>query len=162
MTDLRIGVGVDAHRLVPERRLVLGGVDIPFDKGLAGHSDADVITHALIDALLGALALGTIGQHFPDSDPAYRGVSSLELLDRAVARVRERGYRVVNVDTVVVAQVPRLAGHLEQMASTLAGRLGVEPSRVSVKATSPEGMGELGRGEGMEAHAVVLLQAEDS
>ncbi len=155
---MRVGIGYDLHALVEGRPLVLGGVAIPHPRGLRGHSDADVLTHAVIDALLGAAALGTIGQHFPDTDPRFAGVSSLALLDETVRLVTAAGYRVVNVDSVITAQEPRLQTHLGTMALTLAGRLGVEASRVGVKATSPEGLGAMGRCEGIAAQAVALLE----
>ncbi len=155
---MRIGLGSDAHRLRAGRPLVLGGVIVPHPRGLEGHSDADVLTHALIDALLGAAALGTIGERFPDRDPRYRGISSLLLLDETRRLVEQAGYRVHNVDAVITAQEPRLAPHLGAMARTLAARLGLSPSAVSVKATSPEGLGALGRTEGIAAQAVVLLE----
>jgi 2-C-methyl-D-erythritol 2,4-cyclodiphosphate synthase len=155
---VRVGLGSDAHRLRSGRPLVLGGVIVPHPRGLEGHSDADVLTHALIDALLGAAALGTIGERFPDRDPRYRGISSLLLLDETRRLVEQAGYRVHNVDAVITAQEPRLAPHLGAMARTLAARLGVRPSAVSVKATSPEGLGALGRTEGIAAQAVVLLE----
>jgi 2-C-methyl-D-erythritol 2,4-cyclodiphosphate synthase len=154
---VRIGIGYDLHTLVEGRPLVLGGVEIPHGRGLRGHSDADVLTHAVIDALLGAAALGTIGEHFPDSDPRYAGVSSLVLLDEAWGLVRAAGYRIVNVDSVITAQEPRLQPHLRAMAGTLARRLGLEDSQVAVKATSPEGLGALGRAEGIAAQAVTLI-----
>jgi len=137
---------------------VLGGVTIEHPRGLEGHSDADVLTHAVIDALLGAAALGTIGEHFPDTDERYAGVSSLELLAMAAGLVEEAGYRVVNVDSVVVAQEPRLQPHLAEMAALLADHLGLEQQAVGVKATSPEGVGALGRADGIAAQAVVLLE----
>src|SRR5205823_8696293 len=155
---MRVGLGYDLHRLVEGRDLVLGGVSIPHRRGLDGHSDADVLTHAVIDALLGAAALGTIGEHFPDTDQRYAGISSLELLARAAGLVEEAGYRVVNVDSVVVAQEPRLQPHLAEMATLLADRLGLEQQAVGVKATSPEGVGSLGRADGIAAQAVVLLE----
>lgn len=155
---MRIGIGYDLHALVEGRPLVLGGVEVPHTRGLHGHSDADVLTHAVIDAMLGAAALGTIGEHFPDRDPRYAGVSSLALLEAARQIVERSGYRLVNVDTVVVAEEPRLQPHLRDMACTLAARLGVDVSRVGVKATSPEGLGALGRAEGIAAQAVVLLE----
>ena len=158
---MRVGIGYDLHALVEGRALVLGGVEVPHPRGLRGHSDADVLTHAVIDALLGAAALGTIGEHFPDSDPRFAGASSLALLDEAVAMVRRAGYRVVNVDSVVVAQEPRLQAHLGTMARTLAERLGVAASRVGVKATSPEALGAMGRREGIAAQAVALLEARE-
>jgi 2-C-methyl-D-erythritol 2,4-cyclodiphosphate synthase len=158
---VRIGIGYDLHALVEGRPLVLGGVEVPYPRGLRGHSDADVLTHAIIDALLGAAALGTIGEHFPDTDPRYAGVSSLVLLDETVRMVAEAGWRVGNVDSVITAQEPRLQPHLGTMARTLAARIGVEASRVAVKATSPEGLGALGRREGIAAQAVALLEARE-
>jgi 2-C-methyl-D-erythritol 2,4-cyclodiphosphate synthase len=157
---LRVGIGQDAHPLVEGRPLVLGGVRLPHDRGLQGHSDADVLTHAVIDALLGAAALGTIGEHFPDTDERYRGVSSTVLLEETAQLLRARGLRVVNVDTVISAQRPRLQDHLGDMARTLAGHLNVEATRVSVKATSPEGLGALGRAEGIAAQAIALLEED--
>ena len=142
---MRIGHGYDVHRLVEGRRLILGGVEVPFDKGLLGHSDADVLTHAVMDALLGACALGDIGHLFPDSDPAYAGADSLRLLDEVVSRLRQRGYRVGNVDATVLAQAPKLAPYLEQMRRNLARRLQVPMDAVSVKATTEEGLGFTGR-----------------
>jgi len=154
---LRVGLGYDLHPLGAGRPLILGGVAIEHEHGLEGHSDADVLCHAVIDALLGAAALGTIGEHFPDSDPSYEGVSSLELLAMTAAMVEEAGYRVVNVDSVIVAQEPRLQPHLARMALHLADRLGVDRQEVGVKASSPEGLGALGRRGGVAAQAGVLL-----
>ena len=156
---MRVGIGYDLHALVEGRPLVLGGVEVPHGRGLRGHSDADVLTHAVIDALLGAAALGTIGEHFPDSDPRFAGVSSLALLDETMRLLGAAGYRVVNVDSVVVAQEPRLQPLLGTMARTLADRMGVAGSCVAVKATSPEGLGAMGRREGIAAQAVALLEA---
>ena len=155
---MRIGHGYDVHRLVEGRRLILGGVDIPWEKGLLGHSDADVLTHAVMDALLGAAALGDIGKLFPDSDPAYKGADSLVLLGRVVKVLAENGYEIGNVDATVLAQRPKLAAHIPLMRDRLAAAMGVEPSRVSVKATTEEGLGFTGAGEGIAAHAVVLIQ----
>ena len=155
---IRVGLGQDQHVLEAGRRLVLGGVELDHPRGLRGHSDADVLTHAVIDALLGAAALGTIGEHFPDTDERYRGTSSLTLLAATAALVQEGGWRVGNVDSVIVAQQPRLAAHLGTMASRLAEVLGVEHGQVSVKATSPEGVGVLGREEAIAASAVALLE----
>ena len=155
---MRIGHGYDVHRLVEGRRLILGGVDIPWEKGLLGHSDADVLTHAVMDALLGAAALGDIGKLFPDSDPAYKGADSLALLGRVVQVLAENGYEIGNVDATVLAQRPKLAAHIPLMRDRLAAAMGVEPSRVSVKATTEEGLGFTGAGEGIAAHAVVLIQ----
>ncbi len=154
---MRIGHGYDVHRLVPDRRLILGGVEIPFSLGLLGHSDADVLTHAVMDALLGAAALGDIGQHFPDTDPAYAGADSLALLRRVTELLAQAGYAVGNVDATVLAQAPKLAPHIPRMRENLARAMGVEPDRVSVKATTEEGLGFTGRGEGIAAHAVALL-----
>jgi 2-C-methyl-D-erythritol 2,4-cyclodiphosphate synthase len=156
--DLRIGYGVDAHRLVPGRKLVLGGVDIPFDRGLEGHSDADVLAHAIGDALLGALALGDLGKHFPDTDPQYKDCSSLGLLQRITSMVAERKADIQNIDCTVIAEAPRLAQHIEEMKTKLAQVLEVGPERISIKATTTEGLGFCGTGEGIEARAVVLLR----
>lgn len=156
--DRSVGIGYDLHPLVEGRALVLGGVEVPFGRGLRGHSDADVLTHAVIDALLGAAALGTIGERFPDTDPRWEGVSSLVLLDDTVSAIEGCGWRVGNVDAVITAEAPRLQPHLAGMARTLAPRLKVPPERVGVKATSPEGLGALGRGEGIAAQAVALLE----
>ena len=154
---MRIGHGYDVHRLTEGRKLILGGVEIPFEKGLLGHSDADVLSHAVMDALLGAAALGDIGQMFPDSDPAYEGADSLVLLRRVAEVLAEHGYAVGNVDATVLAQRPRLAPHIPGMRERLAAAMGVEPGRVSVKATTEEGLGFTGAGEGIAAHAVALL-----
>jgi 2-C-methyl-D-erythritol 2,4-cyclodiphosphate synthase len=154
----RVGFGFDLHPFAPGRPLVLGGVTVDFDRGLAGHSDADVLSHAVGEALLGALALGDLGRHFPDTDPRYRGISSLTLLRSVVELVRARGGRLVNVDATVLAQAPRLAPLLPEMGKRLADVLGLEIDRVSVKAKSPEGLGLLGRQEGMAAMAVVSVE----
>ncbi len=159
--SFRIGQGVDIHRLRPGRRLILGGVEIPWDKGLLGHSDADVVCHALCNALLGALGEGDIGQHFPDSDPRYKDVSSLELLRRVGALVREKGYRVINADVTVLAEKPKLAPYRGIMQERVAGVVGISPRDVNIKATTAEGMGFVGREEGIEATAVVLLEKAD-
>jgi 2-C-methyl-D-erythritol 2,4-cyclodiphosphate synthase len=155
---LRVGLGYDLHALVEGRNLVLGGVALEHTHGLEGHSDADVLTHAVIDALLGAAARGTIGEHFPDTDERYAGVSSMELLAATGKVVAEAGYRIVNIDAVVVAEAPRLHSHLRLMASRLADGLNLDERAVAVKATSPEGVGALGRGEGIAAQAVALLE----
>lgn len=159
MSSFRIGHGYDVHRLTPGRPLILGGVEVPFDSGLLGHSDADVLTHAVMDALLGAAALGDIGKLFPDSDAAYAGISSILLLDRVVERLGQSGYRVGNVDATVVAQQPKLANHIPQMRQNLSKHLGVPQDQVNVKATTEEGLGFTGTGHGMAAHAVVLLES---
>ena len=155
---MRIGLGYDVHRLVPGRPLILGGIHIESDLGLLGHSDADVLTHAVVDALLGAAALGDIGQHFPDTDEAWRGADSLALLRAVVMKVADEGWAVSNVDATVVLQRPKLRPHVDAMRANLAAGLGIEPGRVSVKATTGEGMGFVGREEGVAAHAVALLE----
>ncbi len=157
---IRVGFGYDAHRLVPGRPLILGGVEIPYPLGLSGHSDADVLSHALGDALLGAVAAGDLGRHFPDSDPAYRGISSLILLERIMEVVKSKGFQLMNVDITVVAEKPRLAPHVPQMIDNLAPVLGIAPGAVSIKATSTEKMGFAGREEGIAAYAVVLVVTE--
>ena len=157
---VRIGHGYDVHRLVEGRKLILGGVEIPYERGLLGHSDADVLTHAVMDALLGACALGDIGHLFPDSDPAYAGADSLRLLDEVVFRLHAGGFRVGNVDATVLAQAPKLAPHLPAIRRNLADRLQVPLSRVSVKATTEEGLGFTGTGAGMAAHAGCLVEAD--
>lgn len=157
----RSGFGFDLHPLVAGRPLVLGGVTVPSAMGLAGHSDADVLTHAIGEALLGALALGDLGRHFPDSDPRYRGISSLVLLREVRDLVHARGGRLVNVDATVLAEAPRLSSHLDEMAKRLADTLGLDASRVSVKAKSPEGLGLVGRKEGIAAMAVVSVEVAE-
>ena len=156
--NCRIGHGYDVHRLVEGRRLILGGVEIPYRLGLLGHSDADVLTHALMDALLGAAALGDIGQLFPDNDPAYAGADSIRLLEAVMEHLRAAGYGVSNVDCTVLAQAPKLKGYIPQMRERLAASMGVAVDRVSVKATTEEGLGFTGSGEGIAAHAVVLIE----
>ena len=155
---MRIGIGYDVHRLVEDRKLILGGVEIPYEKGLLGHSDADVLVHAVMDALLGAAALGDIGQHFPDNDPKYKGISSILLLEKVGQLLNEKGYRVVNVDSIVIAQKPKLLPYRPQMAENMAQALGIPVDCVSVKATTEEGMGFTGTGDGMASQAVVLLE----
>ena len=155
---MRIGHGYDVHRLTEGRKLILGGVEIPWERGLLGHSDADVLTHAVMDALLGAAGLGDIGTHFPDTDPAYAGADSLKLLEHVTALLEARGWAVGNVDATVLAQRPRLAPHIPLMRDNLARTMGVEPDRVNVKATTEEGLGFTGSGEGMAAHAVALIE----
>ena len=154
---MRIGHGYDVHRLVPDRKLVLGGVTVPYELGLLGHSDADVLLHAVTDAILGAAALGDIGRHFPDSDPAYSGIDSRILLRHAAALVREKGYTVGNVDATVIAQRPKLAPYIDEMRANIAADLGVSEADVNVKATTEEKLGFTGRGEGISAHAVCIL-----
>ncbi len=155
---MRIGHGYDVHRLAEGRRLILGGVEIPWEKGLLGHSDADVLVHAVMDALLGAAGLGDIGGFFPDSDPAFAGVSSLLLLDRVMERLAAAGLRVGNVDATILAQQPRMAPHIPRMRENLAAHMGVDPARVNIKATTEEGLGFTGTGEGIAAHGVCLLE----
>lgn len=155
---MRIGHGYDVHRLVTGRRLILGGVDIPYEKGLLGHSDADVLTHAVMDALLGAAALGDIGHLFPDNDPAYAGADSLALLREVMARLRAAGYTVGNLDCTVLAQAPKLAPYITQMRCNLAQCMDVGIDRVSIKATTEEGLGFTGAREGIAAHAVILIE----
>ena len=158
MTNLRIGHGYDVHRLVEGRKLILGGVDIPWEKGLLGHSDADVLTHAVMDALTGAARLGDIGKLFPDTDPAYAGISSLKLLAEVARLLGEKGFAVVNVDATLLAQRPKVGPYRPQMAENLAAALGIDPEQVNEKATTEEGLGFTGDGSGMAAHAVVLLE----
>ena len=155
---MRIGQGYDVHKLVEGRKLILGGVEIPYEKGLLGHSDADVLTHALMDALLGACALGDIGHLFPDNDPSYQGADSLKLLDEVVRLLEEKGVQVGNVDVTVIAQAPKLAPYVSRIRQNLALRLKVDLDRVSVKATTEEHLGFTGRGEGIAAQAVCLLR----
>ncbi len=162
MTNLRIGHGYDVHRLVPERKLILGGVEIPWDKGLLGHSDADVLVHAVMDALTGAARLGDIGKLFPDTDPAYKGISSLKLLGEVGRLLGEKGFAVVNIDAALLAQAPKVAPYKARMAENIAAALRIEPEQVNVKATTEEGLGFTGDGSGMAAHAVVLLEQSPS
>jgi 2-C-methyl-D-erythritol 2,4-cyclodiphosphate synthase len=154
---MRIGIGYDIHRLVEGRRLVLGGVEIPFDKGLLGHSDSDVLTHAICDALLGAAALGDIGTHFPDTDPRFQGASSLDLLAQVVALLQERGYTIANLDSIVMAERPKLKAHMPAIRESLAAVLGIDVAQVSVKAKTSVGLESIGRGEAMAAQAVALI-----
>ena len=155
---MRVGLGYDVHRLVEGRDLILGGVKIPYEKGLLGHSDADVLLHALADALLGAAALGDIGRHFPDTDERYRGISSLILLEKAYTLVKERGYSLGNADMVIIMQKPKLKEYIPFMEENIAGALSCEKERISVKATTEEGLGFTGQGEGVSAKAIVLLE----
>ena len=154
---MRVGIGYDYHRLEAGRKLILGGAEIPFSKGLAGHSDGDVLTHAICDAILGAAGLGDLGQHFPDTDPKWKDARSLDLLARVVKMIGEKGLRVAQVDSVVIAEAPKLAPHFARMRETLARALGVEPAEVNVKAKTTEGLEAVGRGEAMAAQAVALL-----
>lgn len=156
---MRIGQGYDVHRLVEGRKLIIGGVDIPYEKGLLGHSDADVLLHAVMDALLGAAALGDIGQHFPDSDEKYKGISSIALLKEVGKILQENGYMIENIDSTVIAQRPKLLPYRPQMAENIAAALGIEKEQVSVKATTEEGLGFTGAGEGISAQAIALLSS---
>ena len=156
---MRIGQGDDVHRLVEGRKLIIGGVDIPYEKGLLGHSDADVLLHAVMDALLGAAALGDIGQHFPDSDERYKGISSIALLKEVGKILQENGYMIENIDSTVIAQRPKLLPYRPQMAENIAAALGIEKEQVSVKATTEEGLGFTGTGEGISAQAIALLSS---
>ena len=161
MRDLRIGLGYDVHALAEARQLVLGGVRVPYERGLAGHSDADVLVHALMDAVLGALREGDIGRLFPDTDTAYRGISSIELLGRVATLMGDRGYRLVDADCVLVLEEPMISPHRDAMRAMMAAALGVEVSAIGVKATTTEKLGFEGRGEGVAAQAVVLLERAD-
>ena len=156
---MRIGQGYNVHRLVEGRKLIIGGVDIPYEKGLLGHSDADVLLHAVMDALLGAAALGDIGQHFPDSDERYKGISSIALLKKVGKILQENGYMIENIDSTVIAQRPKLLPYRPQMAENIAAALGIEKEQVSVKATTEEGLGFTGTGEGISAQAIALLSS---
>ncbi len=158
MTDIRIGEGWDVHALVPGRKLIIGGVEIAFDRGLLGHSDADVLLHAITDALLGAAGLGDIGRHFPDTDAQFSGADSAVLLAEAARRVQAEGWRIGNIDSTVIAQAPRLAPHIPAMCIAVAKALGVAPAQVNVKAKTAEKLGPVGQGQGIEARAVVLLR----
>jgi len=155
---MRIGQGFDVHPLVAGRKLIVGGVEIPHDKGLLGHSDADVLLHAICDALLGAAALGDIGRHFPDSDARYKGVDSRRLLREVATLLRDRGHRVVNVDATIVAEAPRMSPHIAAMVSNIAADLAIDASHVNVKATTTEKLGFTGRGEGIAAQAICLIE----
>lgn len=156
---MRVGMGYDVHRLVEGRKLILGGVEIPYEKGLLGHSDADVLLHAVMDALLGAAALGDIGRHFPDSDPKYKGISSLLLLKHVGALLEEKCFLIENIDATVIAQRPKLKDYMDQMKRNIAETLGIDEDRVNVKATTEEGLGFTGSGEGISAQAICLLQS---
>lgn len=159
---MRVGMGYDVHRLVEERRLILGGVEIPYEKGLLGHSDADVLLHAIMDAMLGAAALGDIGRHFPDTDPAYKGADSMVLLQACREKLRAAGYRVHNLDALICAQAPKMAPHIETMRANIARALALEVNAVNVKATTTERLGFVGDGSGISAYAVCLLEACDA
>lgn len=155
---MRIGHGYDVHRLVSGRELIIGGENIPFEMGLLGHSDADVLLHAVCDALLGAAALGDIGRHFPDSDPSFEGIDSRILLRKTAELLRGKGYRIVNIDATIIAQRPKLAGFMEKMRENIASDCGIETDAVNIKATTEEGLGFTGKAEGIAAHAVCLIE----
>jgi len=159
MTKIRVGCGYDVHPLGAERKLILGGVEVPHLKGLLGHSDSDVLVHAVCDALLGAMGEGDLGRHYPSSDQKYKGISSLKLLEDVMEKLAKKGYRVVNVDTIIVAQAPRLSAFLAAMQRQMAQVMGIEPDLVNVKVKSGEGLDAVGREEGMQAHAVCLIEA---
>ena len=155
---MRVGLGYDVHRLVEDRKLILGGIDIPFERGLLGHSDADVLIHAICDALLGAAGLGDIGVHFPDTDPAYKDISSIKILRKTFQMVRSKGFSVVNIDTVIFAEIPKLSPYRQSMQTTLAATMELEPQRINIKATTTEGLGMIGQGEGIGAMCVALIE----
>ena len=155
---MRIGHGYDVHRLVEGRKLIMGGVEIPWERGLLGHSDADVLLHAIADAILGAIGEGDIGKHFPDTDPAFKGADSLKLLEHVMASADSHGYRLGNLDATIIAQLPKMAPHISGMRENIARVLHAAPEQVNVKATTEEGLGFTGTGEGISAHAVVLLE----
>lgn len=154
---MRVGMGYDVHRLVEDRKLILGGVEIPYEKGLLGHSDADVLLHAIMDALLGAAALGDIGKHFPDTDPAYKGISSIKLLEHVGKLLEEQNYVVGNIDATIIAQRPKMAPHIPQMRANVAKALQIEESQINIKATTEEGLGFTGTGEGISSQAICAL-----
>ncbi|MCI5528794.1 MAG: 2-C-methyl-D-erythritol 2,4-cyclodiphosphate synthase [Blautia sp.] len=158
---MRVGMGYDVHRLAEGRDLILGGVQIPWEKGLLGHSDADVLIHAIMDALLGAAALGDIGRHFPDTDPAYEGISSVMLLKHVAELLQENGYGITNIDATIIAQKPKMAPHIPQMRENIADALGIGLSALNIKATTEEGLGFTGRGEGIASQAICLLHTRE-
>lgn len=158
---MRVGMGYDVHRLVPDRQLILGGVTIPYELGLLGHSDADVLLHAIMDALLGAAALGDIGKHFPDSDPAYKGISSIKLLECVADLLESNHYIVENIDATIIAQKPKMRPYIDEMNENIARALGIDVSQVNVKATTEEGLGFTGSGEGISSQAICMLKSID-
>ncbi|MDD6232550.1 MAG: 2-C-methyl-D-erythritol 2,4-cyclodiphosphate synthase [Frisingicoccus sp.] len=155
---MRIGMGYDVHRLTEDRKLILGGVDIPYEKGLLGHSDADVLLHAIMDALLGAAALGDIGKHFPDTDPAYKGISSVELLKHVGGLLAEHGYRIGNIDATIIAQRPKMAPHIQAMRENTAKALNIDVDQINIKATTEEGLGFTGEGLGIASNAICMIE----
>ncbi len=161
MNDLRTGIGYDIHRMVEGKELRLGGIKIEYPKGLLGYSDGDVLLHAICDALLGAAGLGDIGGHFPDTDPVYKGISSLELLRHVVKLLHESGFEVVNIDANVLAEAPKIGSHISDMKETVGGAVGISPKRINIKGRTSEGLGEIGRGEAIAAQAVAMVQQKD-
>lgn len=159
---MRVGIGYDVHRLVKGRDLIIGGVNIPYEKGLLGHSDADVLTHAIMDSLLGATALGDIGKHFPDTDEKYKGASSLDLLKEVKKLIEDKHYIVENIDAVIVAEKPKMAPYIDEMIKNIASILGIETNRINIKATTEEGLGVTGGGEGISSHVVVMLNSVEN
>ena len=157
---MRIGMGYDVHRLTEDRKLIMGGVDIPYEKGLLGHSDADVLVHAIMDALLGASALGDIGKHFPDTDPAYKGISSITLLKHVGVLLKSNGFVIGNIDSTIIAQRPKMAPHIMQMRENIAAALNIDLNQINVKATTEEGLGFTGSGEGISSQAICLLMEQ--
>lgn len=155
---MRIGMGYDVHRLTEDRKLILGGVDIPYEKGLLGHSDADVLLHAIMDALLGAAALGDIGKHFPDTDPAYKGISSVELLKHVGGLLDEHGYKIGNIDATIIAQRPKMAPHIQAMRENTAKALKIDVDQINIKATTEEGLGFTGEGLGIASNAICMIE----
>ncbi|MDW8140985.1 MAG: 2-C-methyl-D-erythritol 2,4-cyclodiphosphate synthase [Candidatus Bipolaricaulota bacterium] len=160
MKNMRIGIGIDFHRFSRERKLILGGVEVPHERGLDGHSDADVLLHAICDALLGAAALGDIGRHFPDSDPRYKNISSLLLLAETKQKIASAGFQIENLDTTIIAEQPKLAPYISEMRNKIAATLGIAVSQINIKATTAEGMGAIGRAEGIAVWATALLSAQ--
>ncbi|HCW05467.1 MAG TPA: 2-C-methyl-D-erythritol 2,4-cyclodiphosphate synthase [Clostridium sp.] len=158
---MRIGMGYDVHKLVEDKDLIIGGVKIPFDKGLSGHSDADVLTHAIMDSILGAAALGDIGRHFPDTDPQYKGASSISLLKVVGRLIRENNYEIVNIDSTIIAQKPKMAPHILTMRENIAKALNIDISQINVKATTEEGLGFTGKGEGISSQSICLLKEKN-
>ncbi|NLM35959.1 MAG: 2-C-methyl-D-erythritol 2,4-cyclodiphosphate synthase [Clostridiales bacterium] len=155
---MRIGMGYDVHRLVENRDLIIGGVNIPYERGLAGHSDADVLIHAIMDSILGAAALGDIGKHFPDTDPQYKGASSIALLKHVAGLIKEKGYEIINIDATIIAQSPKMAPHIWAMRENIAKALNIDVDQVNVKATTEEGLGFTGKGEGISSQSICLLK----
>ena len=158
---MRIGMGYDVHRLVEDRPLILGGVNIPYEKGLLGHSDADCLVHAIMDSLLGAAAMGDIGKHFPDTDPEYKGADSMMLLEKVKRKIQAENYKVGNIDATIIAQMPKMAPHIQKMRENIAGRLEIDINQVNIKATTEEGLGFTGAGQGIACQSIALLMDEN-